>query len=45
MKSEFEIDFSGFFGEKGVYFHGDLVTGILHLENLQHVNVTGKVLS
>ena len=42
MKSSFEIEFSGYFRENGVYFQGDSVTGTLYLENFQHINITGK---
>ena len=44
MKSLLEVTFSGFFGEKGIYFHGDIVTGTLYLETFQHLNVAGKLL-
>ena len=44
MKILSEVTFSGFFGEKGTYFHGDTVTGTLYLETFQHLNVTGEPL-
>ena len=43
MKSRLEIDFSGFFGDKGIYFNGDVVTGTLLMENFQHISVNGKI--
>ena len=43
MDRNFDIVFSGYFGDKGIYFQGDNVTGILYYDNPQHTNLTGKI--
>ena len=43
MDKNFDIVFSGYFGDKGIYFQGDNVTGILYYDNPQHTNLTGKI--
>ena len=43
MDSNFDIVFSGYFGEKGIYFQGDSVSGTLYFDNPQHTNLTGKL--
>ena len=42
MDRELELTFSGYFGEKGIYFQGDVVSGTLDFENQQHKSITGK---
>ena len=42
MESSFDIGFSGYFGEKGIYFQGDIISGNLYFDNPQHTNITGK---
>ena len=42
MESNFNIVFSGYFGEKGIYFQGDIISGTLYFDNPQHTNITGK---
>ena len=44
MDSNFDIVFSGYFGEKGIYFQGDSVSGTLYFDNPQHTNLTGKLI-
>ena len=38
-----EIEFRGYFGEKGIYFQGDEVSGTLNYDHLQHKRITGKI--
>ena len=38
-----EIEFGGYFGEKGIYFQGDEVSGTLNYDHLQHKRITGKI--
>ena len=36
MESNFDIIFSGYFGENGIYFQGDIISGNLYFDNPQH---------
>ena len=38
-----ELEFGGYFGEKGIYFQGDEVSGTLNYDHLQHKRITGKI--